>query len=83
MTPLLFFGTLCVLVLRSYTLVQQVERGQKKGAEKAEAEVKPDESAEPVPDSASPVRDEEKGEVESADSEEKAEPARGGAPVNA
>ncbi|KAG9127819.1 hypothetical protein FRC07_008829 [Ceratobasidium sp. 392] len=75
MTPLLFFGTLCVLVLRSYTLVRQVERGQKKGAEKD----KIDESVEPVPDSASPVRDEEKGEVTVAENEEKAEPARGGA----
>ncbi|KAG9086328.1 hypothetical protein FRC06_003147 [Ceratobasidium sp. 370] len=79
MTPLLFFGTLCVLVLRSYTLVRQVERGQKKGAEKTEAEGEPDESTEPIPESASPVRDEEKAEFETTKDEEKAEPARGGA----
>ncbi|CAE6434718.1 unnamed protein product [Rhizoctonia solani] len=44
MTPLLFFGTVCVLFIRSYTLVRQVERGQKKGEA---AEPKPDESGEP------------------------------------
>ena len=71
MTPLLFVGTLCVLVLRSYTLVRQVERGQKKG-EEAEAVAEANESGEPVPDSATPVRD-----------EEKAEPAKGSAPAQA
>ncbi|KAG8773549.1 hypothetical protein FRC12_002470 [Ceratobasidium sp. 428] len=79
MTPLLFFGTLCVLVLRSYTLVRQVERGEKKGAEKS----KVDESADPAPESASPVRDEEKGEITAAEDERKAEPARGIAPAQA
>ncbi|KAG8698490.1 hypothetical protein FRC08_005882 [Ceratobasidium sp. 394] len=83
MTPLLFVGTVCILVLRSYTLVRQVERGQKKGAEKAETSGEPDESAEPVPESASPVRDEEKGEVEAAEGEEKSERARGSAPAQA
>ncbi|KAG8742710.1 hypothetical protein FRC10_000984 [Ceratobasidium sp. 414] len=83
MTPLIFFGTLCILVLRSYTLVRQVERGQKKGTEKAETEVEPDESAEPVPEPASPVRDEEKGEIETTDGEEKVELGRGGAPAQA
>ncbi|CAE6408597.1 unnamed protein product [Rhizoctonia solani] len=46
MTPLLFFGTVCVFFIRSYTLVRQVERGQKKGGEP-----KQDESSEPQPES--------------------------------
>ncbi|CAE6475829.1 hypothetical protein ACGC1H_007256 [Rhizoctonia solani] len=46
MTPLLFVGTVCVFFIRSYTLVRQVERGQKKGDEP-----KSDESSEPQPES--------------------------------
>ncbi|EUC58681.1 MFS transporter [Rhizoctonia solani AG-3 Rhs1AP] len=46
MTPLLFVGTVCVFFIRSYTLVRQVERGQKKGGEP-----KQDESSEPQPES--------------------------------
>ncbi|KDN44417.1 hypothetical protein RSAG8_05464, partial [Rhizoctonia solani AG-8 WAC10335] len=46
MTPILFVGTICVLFIRSYTLVRQVERGQKKGGEP-----KPDESSEPQAES--------------------------------
>lgn len=76
MTPLLFFGTLCVFIIRSYTLVRQIERGQKKGAATeagAGAEGGTVESAdEPVPDSAATVSD-----------EEKAEPAKGSAPAQA
>ncbi|QRV79122.1 major facilitator superfamily transporter [Ceratobasidium sp. AG-Ba] len=83
MTPILFFGTLCVLLLRSYTLVRQVERGQKKGAEKEGTEGNTDESTEPVPDSVSPVRDEEKAEATTVENEQKSEPARGGAPAQA
>ncbi|KAJ1304324.1 hypothetical protein OPQ81_005483 [Rhizoctonia solani] len=48
MTPLLFVGTVCVLFIRSYTLVRQVERGQKKGGE---AEPQPDQSSESQPES--------------------------------
>lgn len=68
MTPLVFFGTLCVFFIRPYTLVRQVERGQKKGAEAEAAES----MEEPVPDSAVTLPD-----------EEKAEPVKGTAPVEA
>ncbi|CAE6445742.1 putative transporter C3H1,06c [Rhizoctonia solani AG-1 IB] len=48
MTPFLFVGTVCVLFIRSYTLVRQVERGQKEGSN---AEPKTDEPSEAQPES--------------------------------
>jgi hypothetical protein len=80
MTPLLFVGMVCVVFLRSYTLVRQVERGQKKDVADGKAE---DESAEPAPTSVASVRDEEKNEVVAAVGEEKDERARGAAPAQA
>jgi hypothetical protein len=67
MTPLLFVGTLCVIVLRSYTLVRQVERGEKKGAQ---AEPEQDESAEPQPAESARSQDVEKAIVEKAEQDE-------------
>lgn len=65
LTPILFIGTVCVLFIRSYTLVRQIERGQKKGAE-TEAVAETNGSGEPVADSASLVIDEEKAELAKA-----------------
>ncbi|KAB5590111.1 MFS transporter [Ceratobasidium theobromae] len=70
MTPLLFAGTLCVLVIRSYTLVRQVERGQKKGAEP-----KPDESQEPRPESAEPDDPEKATPTEQEERDEPTKPS--------
>ncbi|CAE6446452.1 unnamed protein product [Rhizoctonia solani] len=73
MTPLLFFGTVCVLFIRSYTLVRQVERGQKKGGE---AQPDSDESSEPQPESPASA---ESRDVEKAipEEERKEEVAKG------
>ncbi|KAG8732166.1 hypothetical protein FRC11_000294 [Ceratobasidium sp. 423] len=65
MTPLLFVGTICLLFIRSYTLVRQIERGQKEGGE---AEPKPDESSEPQPESPASAQSED---VEKAIPEER------------
>ncbi|KAF8608521.1 MFS general substrate transporter [Ceratobasidium sp. AG-I] len=61
LTPILFVGTLCAFFIRSYTLVRQIERGQKKGTE-AEVVAEINGFGEPLPDSASLVTDEEKAE---------------------
>ncbi|KAF8739651.1 MFS general substrate transporter, partial [Rhizoctonia solani] len=73
MTPLLFVGTVCILFIRSYTLVRQVERGQKKASE---ADPKTDESGEPALGSPTSA---ESRDVEKATSEEerKEEVAKG------
>ncbi|CAE6455549.1 unnamed protein product [Rhizoctonia solani] len=73
MTPLLFVGTVCILFIRSYTLVRQVERGQKKAGE---ADPKIDESSEPALGSPTSA---ESRDVEKATSEEerKEEVAKG------